>query len=525
MAKSRIKAEYGDFQTPLWLAEQVCARLHKLGVEAATIIEPTCGEGNFLVAAARKFPQADRLVGIDINAKHLQVASAALRSKAPGEQATTIDLRNKDFFTLNGPTLFASLSAPLLVLGNPPWVTNTTLATLNSANQPPKSNFQQRSGIEAITGASNFDVSEWMILQLLEWTNPATTTLALLCKTAVARKVLHRCWQKGRMLGECHISLINAPQAFGAAVDACLLYIGPNSWGDSCQICSVYTTLESPTPTGQIAYRNNTLVADVQKYERWQHLTVDATHSQVQPSWRSGIKHDCASVMELVKCEQGYQNKFGDIVQLESELLFPLYKATDLTGNQGRRSNRWLIVTQSQVGSDTRMLRQQTPFIWQYLNKYSELLDNRQSTIYRGQPRFAIFGVGDYSFTPWKIAISGLHKSLQFVTIGPIENKPAVLDDTCYLLPCATQCEAELIAELLNSSIAREFFEAFIFWNDKRPVTAKLLRRLNIVRLAYELGREHEYSALCSMYVNSLSKLRVEQLQLLEKRADTLCSD
>jgi hypothetical protein len=171
------------------------------------------------------------------------------------------------------------------------------------------------------------------------------------------------------------------------------------------------------------------------------------------------------------------------------------------------------------------MLRQQTPFIWQYLNKYSELLDNRQSTIYRGQPRFAIFGVGDYSFTPWKIAISGLHKSLQFVTIGPIENKPAVLDDTCYLLPCATQCEAELIAELLNSSIAREFFEAFIFWNDKRPVTAKLLRRLNIVRLAYELGREHEYSALCSMYVNSLSKLRVEQLQLLEKRADTLCSD
>jgi hypothetical protein len=148
------------------------------------------------------------------------------------------------------------------------------------------------------------------------------------------------------------------------------------------------------------------------------------------------------------------------------------------------------------------------------------LLDNRQSTIYRGQPRFAIFGVGDYSFALWKVAISGLHKSLQFVVIGPVEDKPAVLDDTCYFLPCATQLEAELIAELLNSSVAYEFFEAFIFWNDKRPVTAKLLRKLDIGRLAYELGRENEYSAVCSTYDSKPAEANVKQLSLLEKGVD-----
>lgn len=523
MAKSRTKAEYGDFQTPLWLAEQVCARLQKLGTEPATIIEPTCGEGSFLVAAARIFAQATSIVGIDINPTYIQTAIMALGNEKSRGVTTRFDLHQDNFFTLDGPALLAHLPTPLLILGNPPWVTNTELTTLNSTNQPPKSNFQQRTGIEAITGTSNFDVSEWMILKLLEWTDPATTTLAVLCKTAVARKVLLHYWQAGRAMGECHISQIDAQQAFGATVDACLLYIGPNLRGDRGQSCSLYTSLESFTPAGQIAYCDNTLVADVQKYARWRHLAVDTARSQAAPDWRSGIKHDCASVMELVKGEQGYQNKLGDIAQLESDLLFPLYKATDLTGNQGRRSNRWLIVTQPQVGADTRPLRNQTPLTWQYLDKHGVLLDNRQSTIYRGQPRFAIFGVGNYSFTPWKVAISGLHKSLQFVAIGPVEDKPAVLDDTCYFFPCMTQREAELIAELLNSSIAREFFEAFIFWNDKRPVTASLLRRLDIVRLAYELGRESEYAAVCSTYASSPPELRIEQLQLLEKRAEFLC--
>ena len=97
--------------------------------------------------------------------------------------------------------------------------------------------------------------------------------------------------------------------------------------------------------------------------------------------------------------------------------------------------------------------------------------------MYRNRPMFSIFGVGEYSFAPWKVAISDFHKALDFKAIGPSSGKPVVLDDTCYFITCRAQGEAACIAEMLNSSDAQEFFSAFIFWDAKRPVTVDVLQR------------------------------------------------
>ena len=43
-----------------------------------------------------------------------------------------------------------------------------------------------------------------------------------------------------------------------------------------------------------------------------------------------------------------------------------------------------------------------------------------------------------------------------------------------------------VLAELLNSEAARGFFRSFVFWDSKRPVTAQLLARLDLGRLAAE---------------------------------------
>src|SRR6266545_2183182 len=43
--------EYGDFQTPLSLARAVCQKLFGLGYRPEVLIEPTCGKGNFIIAA------------------------------------------------------------------------------------------------------------------------------------------------------------------------------------------------------------------------------------------------------------------------------------------------------------------------------------------------------------------------------------------------------------------------------------------------------------------------------------------
>ena len=120
-------------------------------------------------------------------------------------------------------------------------------------------------------------------------------------------------------------------------------------------------------------------------------------------------------------------------------------------------------------------------------------MNKRASSIYRKRPAFSIFGVGDYSFAPWKVAISGFYKRLKFLVVGPFRGKPVVLDDTSYFLPCQTNGEALYLASLLNSSAARSFYSAFVFWDSKRPITAELLRRLDLRRLAKELGSEETF--------------------------------
>jgi type I restriction-modification system DNA methylase subunit len=54
--KKKNVCEFGDFQTPDDLAIKVVQLLQNLGFSPNYIIEPTCGRGSFLVAAAT-FPK------------------------------------------------------------------------------------------------------------------------------------------------------------------------------------------------------------------------------------------------------------------------------------------------------------------------------------------------------------------------------------------------------------------------------------------------------------------------------------
>ena len=148
-----------------------------------------------------------------------------------------------------------------------------------------------------------------------------------------------------------------------------------------------------------------------------------------------------------------------------------------------------MLVTQMRVGEPTESIERTSPRTWDYLQHHGERLDRRASSIYRKRPRFSIFGVGDYSFADWKIAISGFYKSLEFRVIGPRCGKPTMLDDTSYFVACRSQQEAEYLVSLLNSEPAREFFESLVFWDAKRPITIEVLQQLDIDRWLSAPGR------------------------------------
>jgi hypothetical protein len=119
-----------------------------------------------------------------------------------------------------------------------------------------------------------------------------------------------------------------------------------------------------------------------------------------------------------------------------------------------------------------------------HLEKCGQYLDNRKSKIYQNNPRFSIFGVGDYSFQPWKIAICGLYKKLDFRLIGEIANKPAIFDDTVYFLSFDSESVARQTFELLNSPAAINFYSSIVFWDEKRPIKSSILNCLNLGMLA-----------------------------------------
>jgi hypothetical protein len=83
-----------------------------------------------------------------------------------------------------------------------------------------------------------------------------------------------------------------------------------------------------------------------------------------------------------------------------------------------------------------------------------------------------------------------LYKKLDFVLVSPFQNHAVVLDDTCYFFPCQSQEEAELLHQFVRSAPAIEFWSSLVFWDSKRPITARLLNSLDLVVLARVLGKE-----------------------------------
>lgn len=461
--------EYGDWQTPPELARAVVEVVARRRAAPATVLEPTCGKGAFLAAAATRFPDAS-LRGMEIQRRYAEAARAAL----PADR-TRIEVN--DFFAVDWNARLTSLAEPLLVLGNPPWVTSATLGALGSKNAPAKSNFKGLRGIDALTGKSNFDVSEWMLLRLVEALQGRDATIAVLCKTAVARRVIEHAAREQWTLGPGGLFRIDSMRHFRAAVDAVLFVCELAPRPRRTAAWPIHDGLDGGPARSRMALSDGVLVSDLPGIARTSHLV-----GSCDPEWRSGVKHDCARVMELVRAGARFTNGLDEEVDVEASHVFPMLKSSDVAnaGEVAPAARRAMIVPQRTLGEETAHLARTAPRLHRYLVAHRSLLRARKSSIYRGQPDFAIFGVGPYSFAPWKVAVSGLYKRYAPVLVGPQEGKPVVLDDTCYFLPFAREVEARRACRALRSPQARAFFEARIFWDAKRPIRKAILQQVDL---------------------------------------------
>lgn len=201
---------------------------------------------------------------------------------------------------------------------------------------------------------------------------------------------------------------------------------------------------------------------------------------------------------------------------MEMTYLFPLLKSSDIAN--GRITPvRYVLVTQRKPSDDTAEVKKIAPKTWAYLTAHAEILDQRRSIIYQKRPRFSVFGVGDYTFSPWKVAISGLYKNCRFDVVSEHEGKPIVLDDTCYFIPCASEKEARFICELLNSDVCQRFLRSLVFFDAKRPVTIDILNRIDLKRVAEHVNRVTEARRFLTTAAEFENK---QALLVFEKKAE-----
>jgi len=214
------------------------------------------------------------------------------------------------------------------------------------------------------------------------------------------------------------------------------------------------------------------------------------------------VKHDAMKVLILTMSNNTLLNGFQEEVEIEKDLLFPFLKGSELRTPVIKESNKKIIVTQTVLKEATDYIAVKFPQLWNYLTRHASILDGRKSVIYKGRPRFSIFGIGDYAFKPYKIAISGFYKNPVFSLIVPIENRPVMLDDTSYYLFFDKFQDAFFNWVLLSLESTKEFLSSIIFLDSKRPYTKDSLMRLDLGKLAKTLS----FDVVLDFYQKNLRK-------------------
>lgn len=464
MNGNELKKEFGDYQTPYLFAESVCNLLRdKLYLKPDVIIEPTSGIGNFLSASLNVFREVKGITGIEINAEYCEKTQKDISDKR-------VQVINSNFFDY--PLEQHIGEETTLFLGNPPWATNSEL----NFNLPEKENFKGLSGTDAITGASNFDICEYIILKLLTKSIGKNVSIAMLCKTSVARNVLLEIDRNDICVDAVKMYKFNSAKVFGISAPACLLYIKMSISNVRCRECDIYEMDNTDFIQEKIFFQKG-------KLSRFDKEVTDLEGISVI-EWRQGVKHDCAGVMELEKKRDNcYENKNKEDIELEDFLVFPLIKSSFFKKPIIKDNfKKYVIVTQKKVREETQYIENLAPKTWKYLCDRKNVFDSRKSSIYKGAPAFSMFGVGDYSYADYKVGISGFYKTPLFALLYNEKNveQSVMVDDTSYFLSFDNYSNAYTCMLLLNSPKVQDFLRSISFQDAKRPYTKKILQRLDL---------------------------------------------
>ena len=550
----QIRHDLGEYFTPYWLAEETIKMSGFKGDLNITLLDPGCGTGIFLLAAAEMKYQANKnkppevlikdilrtVVGCDINPVCVLVARLNFVCwfafkfglplhdiKIPVMHYDTVFERPAGNTKTNDIGNILPEGCDYLV-GNPPWISWNSLP--NEYRRQVEQELLPRyvlfdfHGQEAQLGHSNDDylvtftlvtihrylkdggLCSFIIKQPL-LTNVSGKTFRRFC----IRHVQGDVWLKVKKVAD-----LRKVKPFGIGNETAIIVLQRGKK-------TVY-----PVPYEIWSKKNNRIIIKEGEAKplndatsSWAVLTTDLEETEFMVGRcpyeiRHGLKHDAADIIIVDPIERKEDKVLirskadGEEYEIEADTVYPFLQPRHI-GAWGIKGYTYAIIPQHKAGEDNENeLAKTLPLTYSYLTRFKDRFLSRKSRIFGKKPFYTLFGLGKYTWKPFKVCWCGLGFKPEFVVVGSVNDrligkKLLIPDGTIYFIPFEKKEEAHFVCSLLNSETVCKFLSARS-GKSKRGLSKKVMEQLALPLFDPEDSRHIE---LVSWSLNMHQKLEM----------------
>lgn len=535
---AKMRHAGGEHYTPEWLAGHMLDQIGFCGDKDATLIDPACGSGTFLVEAIlRRRAHRDcpddwgKVVGIDVNplavlAAKVNYLIAAGYKPSFLPEALEIPVFQHDVVLYDDNGLWSEANSPLglrrfdFVVGNPPWINweslspDYRLATLDSWK---KYGLFSHSGMDTILGKGKKDFSTLMTMVSANRFLRTQGKLAFLITQSVfksggAAEGFRRFSLPGGIgLKVLMVEDLSRLRPFEKAANrTAILYLEKGSptvypvryrlWNDLSgdgqdnAILDMMAEPVNPAEPGSpwITYAKGgeagiRRILGTSDYRAREGANTGGANGIL---WVEVLERPQPGLVRIRNLAASSRRRVETVeAVIEDHLVYPLLKGNDV--------DRWranptahIILTQNPItrrGISPVVMGRNYPRTLAYLNQFKNELEKRAA--YRRyfketDPFYTMFDVGEYTLAPIKVVWRRFGDRMRAAVVES-QDKPVIPQETHTMVACRSEEEAWYLAGVLNSLPVEYVISSFSMVGGKSFAGPSLL---NFIRVPYYTG-------------------------------------
>jgi SAM-dependent methyltransferase len=487
---AELRRHLGEYYTPRGVAELAIDELDPDAAE--TVLDPGCGSGAFLSvcverkrrALADEAPAAavdaitDTVFGIDLNPVAVRGAKLSYlgallpllgegdvdKIELPVFLTDALGLTRDDTLSLGGRPI--DLTVDHLV-GNPPWLTWGALSeSVRDAwreTYVERLGLLQQSGVEARLGHANDDVSVPFVWACIHRYLAPDGDAAFVLKRGLTKGPAGRLFRAGRVgdrpVAVRHVHDFTDLRPFGGDVDVGAAVYTLNTGTDTSFPVPVtawtsrggspdYATVDALRAATDREATEFVPVSDDPASSWVRADAEDRALGECSHRIRHGLKDDAKEVFSVDR------ERLDD---LEPDHVYPYLRSKHIVKYGLFGHDLHLVPLSSANEDNTAELRRETPATYDYLEANRAALEARSSSWLESGTFYNLFGLGTYTWSPYKVVWCRLGYKPHFAVVSTVEDddigeKPVVPGDHCMFIPTDDEYEAHFLCALLNST-------------------------------------------------------------------------